>query len=247
MIKTDTHYHIDLAEHPEQLLAQAKLDHISLIAPSMNPASFAKIIDLQSRSRNTIRWVGCGLHPEAVHTPEQTRLALQLSKSAPVIGEVGLPCYERPVTQQDLAVFREFCTAAAARNVPMIVHAVHKQAAVALSILQQTSVQRAVFHWLKADDHTLAQIVAAGYMVSVTPEVTYRQRDQQLLAQIPPDQLLVETDGPFEHQGPYAGRLTVPQMVEECAAYVANHFGITVKEWWQQHEENVQRIFANAL
>ena len=46
-------------------------------------------------------------------------------------------------------------------------------------------------------------IVDAGYFVSVSPEVVYRERDRELVAAVPLESLLVESDGPW----PYRGRV----------------------------------------
>ena len=47
-------------------------------------------------------------------------------------------------------------------------------------------------------------IVDAGYFVSVTPEVVYRERDRELVELVPLESLLVESDAPW----PYGGEFT---------------------------------------
>ena len=48
-------------------------------------------------------------------------------------------------------------------------------------------------------------IVDAGYFVSVTPEVVYRERDRELVAAVPLDALLVESDAPWQYEGEFEG------------------------------------------
>jgi TatD DNase family protein len=242
MIKTDTHYHIDLVKQPGVILEQGKAESIAIVAPSMHPESFKSLKKLQVQHDN-IRLVACGLHPEAVHSDEEVQSALDLACTAMAIGEVGLPYYEREITARDIEILRDFSKIAAECNIPMILHAVHSQAPIALSILLEQKVQQAIFHWLKAEEKVVKNIVSAGYMISVTPEITYRDRDQRLLQWIPPSQLLLETDGPFEHGGPYKGRLTVPQMIRDAAQPVAEFYRMSLEQWWQQHEENVKKVF----
>lgn len=71
-------------------------------------------------------------------------------------------------------------------------------------------IERAHFHWLKAEASTIEQILSSGYYISVTPEVCYRSRDQILVQQIPLQQLLLETDGPWPFAGPFQDTPTSP-------------------------------------
>ncbi|MCL6637637.1 MAG: TatD family hydrolase [Alicyclobacillus sp.] len=241
-MRTDTHYHIDQAQQPLNVLRRAEQAGVRLVAPSLHPASYRAILRLQQQSR-AIRWVTAGLHPE--HQPRQTdvREALQQAAVADGIGEVGLPCYNRPPNMRDYAVFRAFCELAAATDKPLIVHAVRQQAAAALALLQQAGVRRAVFHWLKADRETVDAIVRQGYCISVTPEVTFMERDRQLVQWVPVQQLLVETDGPYPLRGPYAGREPQPAWVEDAARVVATEYGMSVHAFWLEHERTLHRLF----
>jgi len=63
----------------------------------------------------------------------------------------------------------------------------------------------AVFHWHKAPSEVTRRIVDAGYFVSVTPEVAYRERDRALVEQVPLGSLLVESDAPWKYAGEFAG------------------------------------------
>ena len=69
--------------------------------------------------------------------------------------------------------------------------------------LKRPGVERAVFHWHKAPLDVTRAIVDAGYLVSVTPEVVYRERDRELVEAVPLDSLLVESDGPWPYGGEF--------------------------------------------
>ena len=242
MRRTDTHYHLDQVPDPLGLLHRCERDQLALITPSMNPASYRELLALQAKS-STILQVACGLHPESIHADEEIEEALNLARTAQAVGEVGLPCYERKVTKRDVQVFTKFCRVAADENKALIVHSVHDQAEPALEVMLDCGVRKAVFHWLKASARVASRIVACGYMVSVTPEVTYRKRDQDLLRLIPKSQLLLETDGPWEHQGPYQGKASIPHWIDDAAHYAAAVYGCSLSSWWEQHEQNVDRLF----
>ena len=71
----------------------------------------------------------------------------------------------------------------------------------ALHALKAKGVERAVFHWHKSPLDVTRAILDAGYLVSVTPEVVYRERDRELVEAVPLESLLVESDGPWPYGG----------------------------------------------
>ena len=81
---------------------------------------------------------------------------------------------------------------------------------------------RAVFHWHKSDEQTTRAIINAGYFISLTPEVAYRERDRDLARMLPSNRILVETDGPWPYGGQFAGRLTEPAMIKDVVAAIAH-------------------------
>src|SRR5439155_796310 len=74
----------------------------------------------------------------------------------------------------------------------------------ALEALRRHHIERAVFHWHKAPAAVTAEIVAAGYFVSVTPEVVYRERDREMVEAVDLESLLVESDAPWTYSGEFA-------------------------------------------
>src|SRR5260370_33711703 len=82
-----------------------------------------------------------------------------------------------------------------------MLHAPHGAAAGALAALKRRSVERAVFHWHKASAEITREIVDAGYLVSVTPDLVYRNRDREMVESVPIGPLLVASDAPWPYQG----------------------------------------------
>ena len=86
---------------------------------------------------------------------------------------------------------------AARYDLAVVLHAPHGAAVGALEALGRHGIERAVFHWHKAPAEVTRAIVDAGYFVSVTPEVVYRERDRDLVERVPLESLLVESDAPW--------------------------------------------------
>ena len=64
-------------------------------------------------------------------------------------------------------------------------------------------------------------IVDAGYFISVGPEVVYRDRDRELVAAVPLEALLVESDAPWQYQGEFEGLPSGPWFAGRVAEEVA--------------------------
>jgi TatD DNase family protein len=118
-------------------------------------------------------------------------------------------------------LLQHFCYLANQQDLPLLLHAVHDKATIALDHLVARQVGRAHFHWLKAKNEVVERIIQEGYHISVTPEVCYRERDQHLLQQIPIEYLLLETDGPWRYTGPFEGQQTSPLFLKEISEKVA--------------------------
>jgi TatD DNase family protein len=165
-------------------------------------------------------------------------------------GEIGLPHYsrleKRMTAEQALQreVFLHALVQAAVRcDLPVVLHAPHATAAVALEIVKRYQPPGALFHWHKSSAETTRAICQAGYYISVTPEVCYRDRDRQLVQTVPLENLLLESDGPWPYGGEFTGRATTPAFIARVAVEVAQIKGISVAEVHQATTANVQRLF----
>src|SRR5215510_3300335 len=113
------------------------------------------------------------------------------------LGEIGLPWYclgQSPDAAEVLVRgrgrLRRLLDLATRYDLAVILHAPHGAAATALEALKRRGIERAVFHWHKAPAEVTREIIDAGYFVSVTPEVVYRDRDRELVEAVPIESLL---------------------------------------------------------
>jgi TatD DNase family protein len=164
------------------------------------------------------------------------------------VGEVGLPWYGDRANDADVLdrarkYLARFARAAVETGLPLILHAPHARAAEALAIVRDAGVTRAVFHWHKSDEQTTRAIIDAGYFISLTPEVAYRQRDRDLALMLPADRTLVETDGPWPYGGQFAGRVTEPAMIKEVVAAIAHLRCTTFEEIAATTTANTRALF----
>jgi TatD DNase family protein len=137
------------------------------------------------------------------------------------IGEVGLPYYRRTEAEANGAVFDEepyldnleaFISLAAELDRPLTLHAVYEDAEKVMRLLLAKGATKVHFHWFKGSADTVKAMAAAGYMISITPDVAYEEEIQSLVKAYPLELLMAETDGPWPFEGPYSGHATVPSM-----------------------------------
>jgi len=132
---------------------------------------------------------------------------------------------------------------AARYDLPVALHAPHGAAAGALEALKRHDIERAVFHWHKAPAEITRAIVDAGYFISVTPEVVYRERDRELVAQVPIGSLVVESDGPWKYDGEFAGLPSGPWLTARVAEEVAKLKRVPIEETMIELSANTCRLF----
>jgi len=200
-------------------------------------------------------WPALGFHPEWTDlTDEQlTEVESQIEvhhARIVALGEVGLPWYSLEGASDAARLmargrrrFQRLLDVAARFDLPVIVHAPHGAAQGAFAALRAKGVERAVFHWHKAPPEVTRAIVDAGYLVSVTPEVVYRERDRELVETVPLESLLVESDGPWPYQGEFEGMASGPWLVGRVAEEVAKIKHLPIEETMYQLSVNTCQLF----
>jgi TatD DNase family protein len=80
-------------------------------------------------------------------------------------------------------------------------------------------------------------------VVSVTPEVIYRERDREMVEAVPLTSLLVESDGPWPYKGELEGMPSGPWVVTRVAEEIAKIKQTPVDEVIDQIGANTCALF----
>jgi TatD DNase family protein len=251
----DSHVHLDADEYPDPSgpIKRALYAGVTaIVVPGTGPASNRKVMDL-ARKHPGVVYPALGFHPERFdQTDLDADAVLEMiaheRASICAIGEVGLPWYgarsaDANVDAPAKTRLAKFARIASEMDLALILHAPHRRAAEALEIIRAAKVRRAVFHWHKADEQTTRAIIDAGYFISLTPEVSYRERDQELARMLPANRMLVETDGPWPYGGQFAGRPTEPAFIKETIAAIAHLRCTTIDEIATATTANARALF----
>jgi len=145
-----------------------------------------------------------GLHPLAVGPNEREieRFRPLLAQTS-FVGEVGLDFSREGSGTREIQVraFREVAAAISDAGPKFItIHSRRAETAV-LDVLQEYRVGPAVFHWFSGTPALLDRVLEAGHYVSVNPAMTESERGRDLIARMPEDRVLSESDGPYARVG----------------------------------------------
>ncbi len=253
----DSHCHLHdpaFADLRETLRTAHAHDVWGTVAVGVDPDSNARTLAAAAAAPKAV-WACLGFHPDHTSLTDEDleRVEAQISQHHPRIvglGEIGLPWYSlegaadaAALMARGRARLNRLLGLAARWDLPVALHAPHGAAVGALAALKQYRIERAVFHWHKAPAEVTREIVEAGYFVSVTPEVVYRDRDRELVQTVPLDSLLVETDGPWKYRGEFDGLPSGPWFAGRVAEEVAKLKQMPVEDVMHQLSGNACRLF----
>jgi TatD DNase family protein len=252
----DTHIHLTSPRYVDLtgLVVRAQQAGIAgMVAAAVDETTSHQILSMCDTFPAFVH-AGLGVHPERqVSDEEVERVIALIRQERPrlvAIAEVGLPWYsirERPDRETLIAAgtprLRRFLRLARELDLAVVLHAPHEAAACALGLLRAENIERAVFHWHKAAPEVTHAIVQHGYYISVTPETCYRERDRELVAAVPLNHLVIETDGPWPYGGEFEGRLTEPTFLSRIVDAIAVVKGVARRDVGEIITQNTMRLF----
>lgn len=172
--------------------------------------------------------------------------ALTLLPRVVAVGETGLDYYwdySPPDAQR--AAFRWHIGLAKRVGKPLMIHDRDAHADV-LSILEDEGPPDVViFHSYSGDVAMTERCVAAGYVLSFSGTVTFRNAPElrESAALVPERQLLVETDAPFLTPHPFRGRPNEPYCTAYTVRTLARLRGVSETDLGAVLRDNAERIF----
>ena len=253
----DSHCHLHAPAYADlgaTLRTALAHDVWGVVAVGVSPETNQATLDAATMFPKAV-WPCFGFHPDRLELDDQAfeRVLGQLDEHhahLAALGEVGLPWYSREGRTDAAALMMrgrarlDALLAVASRyDLPVALHAPHGAAVGALEALKRRGIDRAVFHWHKAPAEITRRIVDAGYLVSVGPEVVYRERDRELVASVALESLLVESDGPWPYRGEFEGLPSGPWLASRVAEEVAKIKRLPVDDVVHELGANACRLF----
>jgi len=246
----DTHAHLDFPDFREEVeevvqrAADAGISRIVTIGTELE--SSRRAIDLAKRFDGVFAAVGW--HPnDCLSAPDDVRGELESLAKAPkvvAIGEIGIDHYRLPSTRGGSAIddevfksrqvllFQQQLEVAAKLGLNVVVHQ-RASFEACIEVFEPFADRvRGVFHCFVNDPAAARRVIDLGSLVSFTGVCTFKNAGdvRELLASVPLDKLMLETDAPFLAPVPYRGKRCEPAYVREISQVASKTRGIGLEE-----------------
>lgn len=191
-----------------------------------------------------------GVHPSETDCEEpglERLVALSGGARVVAIGETGLDYHWHPEAPEwQRQRFRTHIRAARAVGKPLVIHT-RDAARDTLAILAQEGAADAggVMHCFTETIEVARAALDLGLYISFSGIVTFKSAAalRAVVAEVPLNRLLIETDAPYLAPVPYRGRINEPSYVVHVAAEIARIKAVPVEDVAARTTENFFRLF----
>ncbi len=193
-------------------------------------------------------WCTAGVHPHAAaeQMPGWTERLRELlaHPRCVAIGEAGLDYfYENSPRAEQRSVFERQLELSAELGLPVVVHSRDAEADT-ISMIRAAPAARGVLHCFDAGPALLETALEGGWYVSFAGLVTFKRYERgDLVAAVPDDRLLVETDSPYLAPVPHRGKRNEPAFVARVVERVASFRGADLAETGTMTERNARAFY----
>lgn len=258
----DSHCHLELIAKsaPDAAEVQAVLDEAAAVGiEQVMQVGY----DLE-QSRWSVgvaqAWVGRALAAVALHPNEaplvddldsQLREIESLAAHPRVrgVGETGLDYFRTPEelrAKQEFS-FRAHIAIAKRSNKALIIHDRDAHKDILRVLRDEGAPEKVIFHCYSGDAAMAQECVRAGYFLSFSGTVTFKNAPElrEALMLTPLEKLLVETDAPFLAPAPYRGALNAPAQIARTIRFMAEVMQRPVEELCDATRKNAIELFGS--
>lgn len=265
---TDSHCHLNFPEFAGHLpairdaMAQAQVTRALCICTTME--EFGDVHRLATTHDNF--WSTVGVHPdnEGVMEPSvQDLLERAALPRVVAIGETGLDYYGMQDRKGGRSIadlqwqrerFRTHIRAARACGKPLVIHT-RSASDDTLAILREEGEDGAgnlaggVFHCFTESMDVARAALDMGYFISFSGIITFKSAHElrEVVAFVPLDRMLIETDSPYLAPVPYRGKVNNPSYVPYVAQQIAETKGVPVTTVAEASSRNFETLFKEVM
>lgn len=248
---TDSHSHLEMREFDrdrDEVIRRAGAAGVKrIVTVGTTLAECEKAVAIAAANPSV--YAAIGIHPHEVKsigkdTYDRLR-KIAGAKKIVAYGEIGLDFF-RNISPPDIQVarFGEQLELAKELGLPIIIHDrdAHRET---VSMLKESGIGRGIIHCFSGDYAMARECLDMGFYISVPGTVTFpkSERLREIVAKVPLDRLLVETDCPYLTPVPNRGKRNEPAYVAHTARKVAEVRNISFEEAARVTSENAALVF----
>ena len=248
----DTHAHVDVEDFDadrEELLRAIGETMAGIIDPGCDIPSSK--IALRLAHQYPYVWAAVGIHPEEIgHSSLEDLDQIEAWCADPrvvAIGEIGLDYYNdehSPHGLQQEFLIRQL-DLARKTGLPVIIHDRESHEDVLRIIREEGKDVRGVLHCFSGDWAMAEEALALGWYRGVggTSTFTNDRGVRAILARVPEERILFETDSPYMAPVPHRGKRNNPLYTAIVAERAAELRGTTPEKIMESSTNNAKKLF----
>jgi TatD DNase family protein len=250
----DSHVNLhapQFAEDVEAVIERARQAGVGLMVTICDKVSSFEAVHALAMAHDDI-WCTVGTHPhEAKENPELTAAALEALADRPKvagIGECGLDFhYDLSPREVQAQVFRAHINAAQRTGLPLVTHTRLADDIMA-QILEEEHAKtpfKLLMHCYTSGPDLARRAAALGAWFSVSGIATFKAAEavRAVIADMPADRIIVETDCPYLAPVPFRGRRNEPAYIGYVLAKLADIRGWSLAEAEQRTDDSFFALF----
>ena len=241
---TDTHSHVfkEYYEDIDEIVNNAKEAKVNrIIVASYNEESAKEVLDLINKYDNIY---GCiGLHPENIDEEFDYSIFDNLPNKIIAIGEIGLDYYyTKENKEKQKEVLRKQLEIAEKLNLPVVIHS-REATQDTIDILKEYRV-KGVIHAFSGSIETAKIYLNMGYKLGINGVVTFKNSNlKDVLKELSPNDLVLETDSPYLTPVPYRGQRNEPARVLDIAMFLCTIYNIDLYQLSDITNKNIKELY----
>lgn len=247
----DTHCHLNVAEafpDPDRTLDEARSAGVNgFLIVGIDLLGSRRAIEIAERHHDA--WAIVGHHPNYSHEyePEMIEEYRELleHQKAKALGEIGLDYHwDFATKEQQVACLLPQLDLAAELGMPVVFHAREAYSDL-LDILEKRPAHSYLFHCFAGDESEAKRAMALDAYFGVDGPITYKKADdlRAVIAGLPRDRVVLETDSPYMSPVPHRGKPNSPAYLPFIRHGLAQVWDVTEAETEHITDQNARRFF----
>ncbi len=249
----DTHCHLyseEFNDDIEAVIARAKAEGVTkFYLPAIDSTCLEGMLALEKKFPDECIAM-MGLHPCYVKENYKDELKIvedQLAqRSFAAVGEIGLDFYwDKTFSAQQYETFELQMQWALEKNLPIVIHT-RSAMQETINMVKPFAAKglKGIFHCFSGSYESAKQMIDMDFLLGIGGVITYKNAGlPEVLANIPLEYLVLETDAPYLTPAPFRGKRNESGYLKYIAEKLAEVKNITVEELAAVTTANAERLF----
>lgn len=248
----DTHAHLDDLKYEQdrdEVITRAKEYGVTrIISMGDTMTSSLNAIKIAEKYENV--FAGAGVHPQealSLVASDYDKLAqLMTLPKVKVLGEIGLDYhYENASRELQQEIFIRQLDVARQMHMPVSIHDRDAHGDTMAILKKEGKGLTGSIHCFSGSYEMAKELLKMGWFLGVDGPLTFKNAAKlpEIIAKIPLDRLLLETDSPYLAPVPKRGKRNEPAYVKYIAEKVVEVRGISFEEVAHQTTQNAVNLF----